>query len=549
MRRLLASRRRLLAVGAIAAVAVVVASGYGYAAITATNNTYTGCLQGGAIANVAIGAAPTKPCPNNAVQISWSQTGPPGANGATGPTGPAGATGQTGATGPQGATGSKGDPGPPGASLTATPLAAGDARCNGDGGLEVSTQGGPALGVLCNGADGADGADGAAGATGPKGDPGTPGSVLVGSACAIPGGGAGIVQMDVAPTGAISFKCEDFSSDPANCGSAGNAIPADGHLNANWACVNGQAVIASCVTGYANANADPADGCEVNLMTDPNNCGSVGTVIPPPGTNHAGYACVNGVVAIASCAGGFTDVNKSVGDGCEVNLMTDPNNCGSVGTAIPLQGSKHAFWACVAGTVVLTSCVSGFGDANHQPADGCEVNLMTDPNNCGSVGTVIPPPGTFNANWACSAGAVTLTSCVAGYFNANGSLVDGCEWQQDLYEPNDSQGTGFIGNFPQNGIWTTLNPNLTPNNPDWFRFVSTGCFIFTPCNTQIFVRDMLGNLLGNALVSVVIQRDDGVPVSNGGSDTAFDHDHTYFIHVQPNANNLYLQYQIDVRNS
>jgi hypothetical protein len=439
MRRLLASRRRLLAVGAIAAVAVVVASGYGYAAITATNNTYTGCLQGGAIANVAIGAAPTKPCPNNAVQISWSQTGPPGANGATGPTGPAGATGQTGATGPQGATGSKGDPGPPGASLTATPLAAGDARCNGDGGLEVSTQGGPALGVLCNGADGADGADGAAGATGPKGDPGTPGSVLVGSACAIPGGGAGIVQMDVAPTGAISFKCEDFSSDPANCGSAGNAIPADGHLNANWACVNGQAVIASCVTGYANANADPADGCEVNLMTDPNNCGS--------------------------------------------------------------------------------------------------------------VGTVIPPPGTFNANWACSAGAVTLTSCVAGYFNANGSLVDGCEWQQDLYEPNDSQGTGFIGNFPQNGIWTTLNPNLTPNNPDWFRFVSTGCFIFTPCNTQIFVRDMLGNLLGNALVSVVIQRDDGVPVSNGGSDTAFDHDHTYFIHVQPNANNLYLQYQIDVRNS
>jgi hypothetical protein len=48
----------MLAVGAVAAVAV--ASGCGYSAVTATNNTYTGCLQGGAITNVAIGAAPPK---------------------------------------------------------------------------------------------------------------------------------------------------------------------------------------------------------------------------------------------------------------------------------------------------------------------------------------------------------------------------------------------------------------------------------------------------------------------------------------------------------
>jgi hypothetical protein len=536
MRRLFASRRRLLAVGAAAAVAVAVVSGYGYAAITATNNTYTGCLQGGAISNVAIGDNPTKTCPNNATKISWSQTGPPGANGATGQTGPAGATGQTGATGPQGATGPKGDPGQPGASLTATPLAAGDPRCNGDGGLEVSTQGGPALGVLCNGADGADGADGAAGATGPKGDPGTPGSVLVGSACAIPGGGTGIVQMDVAETGAISFKCEDFSTDPANCGSAGNAIPADGHLNANWACVNGQAVIASCVTGYANANADPADGCEVNLMTDPNNCGSVGNVIPPPGTNHAGYACVNGVIAIASCASGYTDVNKSVGDGCEVNLMTDPNNCGSVGTAIPQQGSQHAFWACVAGTVTLTSCVSGYANANADPADGCEVNLNTDPLNCGSVGTVIPPPGTFHANWACVAGTVTLTSCVSGWFNADGSPVNGCEWQADPFEPNDVQGQAmFVGTINPGGT-VVVNANLTPFNDDWFVATMT-CFNIFGCS--------VGPITASGNFTLVqILRDGTTQIPNSSSDFVFG-DHQYYVHV---LGTTYTNYQINFTN-
>jgi hypothetical protein len=68
----------------VAAIAVVVASGYGYAAVTATNNTYTGCLQAGTITNLAIGTAPTKACPNNAVQITWNQTGPQGEQGSKG---------------------------------------------------------------------------------------------------------------------------------------------------------------------------------------------------------------------------------------------------------------------------------------------------------------------------------------------------------------------------------------------------------------------------------------------------------------------------------
>ena len=88
MKRLLAAPRRVLTIGALAAVAVVVAAGYGYAAVTADNQTYTGCLDmSGVITNVKIGSTPLKPCQKSSQQISWSQTGPAGTNGTNGSNG------------------------------------------------------------------------------------------------------------------------------------------------------------------------------------------------------------------------------------------------------------------------------------------------------------------------------------------------------------------------------------------------------------------------------------------------------------------------------
>jgi len=125
---LFTTRRRVFALGAAAAVVTAVAAGYGYAAITVANRTYTGCLLNGAITSVAIGQSPVRSCQTPAVQISWSQTGPTGPDGATGP---AGATGQTGATGPNGtdgapgatgATGAKGATGPAGPTLVVSGL-------------------------------------------------------------------------------------------------------------------------------------------------------------------------------------------------------------------------------------------------------------------------------------------------------------------------------------------------------------------------------------------------------------------------------------------
>jgi hypothetical protein len=144
MKRLLAAPRRVLTIGALAAVAVVVAAGYGYAAITADNQTYTGCLQNGELTNVAIGADPFKACGKNATKISWSQTGPQGLPGTNG---------------------TNGTNGTDGVSVTSAAEAAG-ANCASGGSKFTAANG---VTYTCNGAKGDKGEQGI---QGEKGDPG-----------------------------------------------------------------------------------------------------------------------------------------------------------------------------------------------------------------------------------------------------------------------------------------------------------------------------------------------------------------------------------------
>lgn len=94
-------------------------------------------------------------------------TGPAGANGAPGPAGPAGPTGSAGSDGAAGPTGPKGPTGATGAtgsSVTATPIAPGEAECNEQGGAELTG------GIeICNGGPGPTGPTGATGPTGTSG--------------------------------------------------------------------------------------------------------------------------------------------------------------------------------------------------------------------------------------------------------------------------------------------------------------------------------------------------------------------------------------------
>src|SRR6478609_9535914 len=84
--------RRVRRTGLLVGAALVAASvgGYGYAAVTATNQTYTGCLSKGLLTKVAVGASPRAACTSDQTQISWSKTGPQGKPGVPGPPGPKG---------------------------------------------------------------------------------------------------------------------------------------------------------------------------------------------------------------------------------------------------------------------------------------------------------------------------------------------------------------------------------------------------------------------------------------------------------------------------
>jgi hypothetical protein len=298
--------------------------------------------------------------------------GDPGANGATGPQGPKGDTGPAGPAGPLGPQGPKGDAGQ---SLTATPLAAGDTHCNGNGGLAIlpANNLSTVLGYVCNGA------------AGPQGQPGQPGkdgkdgSNLIGSACSLPDSTPGTVQMSVAANGAISFVCHTAGGGTDLCAN----VPA--YPNATTQCDPATGTLSiTCLAGFADGDSNILNGCEINLNTDVNNCGLVGRKVPSE--PNATVGCVNGDYAILGCNPGFVDLDGAFGNGCEVNLSTDPNNCGSVGNH-GQTGIGVATWACVAGQLVISACQGENYDVNGFSPDGCE---QFQPLQAHTQGTAVP---------------------------------------------------------------------------------------------------------------------------------------------------------------
>jgi len=139
----LGKRRRLLVVVAALCAAIGSVAGYAYAVTQTANQDFTGCLQNGKIAFVAIGGSPLMPCSPQATQITWSQTGPQGL------------------PGPPGTPGTNGTNGTNGTSVTSTALSSGDPNCP-NGGSQFTA-------ALNNVTYACNGAQGPTGATGPSG--------------------------------------------------------------------------------------------------------------------------------------------------------------------------------------------------------------------------------------------------------------------------------------------------------------------------------------------------------------------------------------------
>jgi serine/threonine protein kinase len=136
-----------------------------------------------------------------------------------------------------------------------------------------------------------------------------------------------------------------------------------------------------CPPGFADCNGERSDGCEAELAANSSHCGGCGNACS---TAHGAVACRNGTCRIERCADERTrDCNGAALDGCEVNVWSDPKNCGGCGNRCSEQGASKV--ACRAGRCEL-SCREQHGDCDRNPETGCEALLASDANNCGRCG-------------------------------------------------------------------------------------------------------------------------------------------------------------------
>ena len=236
--------------------------------------------------------------------------------------------------GPKGDKGDKGETGATGAaglSVQTSALAAGDGNCPFGGssftvGLLLPT-------FACNGAPGKDGKDGANGADGKDGKDGTSFTSidgLNGLTCTT-GGQAGTVVVGSGAGGTITLTCQAAGGGTGGGGTGGGAScngTGQPYPNGTTVCNNGTWSLV-CNAGFADADGQLANGCEVNLMTDEANCGSVGNVV---NLANAIGGCVNGHAYIVACNAGFIDYDRIAANGCERTAASCTHSNGVGGT-------------------------------------------------------------------------------------------------------------------------------------------------------------------------------------------------------------------------
>jgi hypothetical protein len=207
--------------------------------------------------------------------------------------------------------------------------------------------------------------------------------------------------------------CETDLGQPASCGGCGRGCT---NAHGTTACAGGTCTPA-CAAGYADCDGNPDNGCEANTDDDPMHCGSC-TDVCNPSTQY----CSMGSCQVNPCSAGLGECDSNPVVACETDLTSSVANCGFCGNQCMLA---NATASCSMSACAVSSCDSGYGNCDSTAANGCEVPLATTTTHCGDCAT-----GCTNGHGTTSCVASTCTpSCSAGYGDCDASRPNGCETQ------------------------------------------------------------------------------------------------------------------------
>ncbi|MBN1763964.1 MAG: hypothetical protein JW860_01800 [Sedimentisphaerales bacterium] len=166
------------------------------------------------------------------------------------------------------------------------------------------------------------------------------------------------------------------------------------------------------------------NGCETDIAGDPNNCSACGYVC---NLSHATAGCEDANCVVLECQDNWDDCDEISLNGCEVDLDTDPDNCGTCDYVCNLP---HAINACEEGECTVGDCQTSWGDCDEISSNGCEVNVWSDVDNCGSCGNECDLP---NAVAECLSGYCFIDSCYNYWADCDGNPATGCEFNLRPY--------------------------------------------------------------------------------------------------------------------